>query len=567
MRQAMEDGVSEVLSSVVEDVSQAMDRNIGGAHILHELLSAPWLHAVLKIYECLLQFQRLTPRPFLPYASGLSHEIMAAIQKVHRPSAEARELYTLLSSPHIQALLSSHDSVAQSDYGPVLPPLPDEMPEDEEAMRIVCLVKNNQPLGATIRRDEETGEIYIARVIHGGLADRSGLLHPGDMLVEVNGNPVVGLEPEQVIQILINSHGTILFKVIPNCAQSSSSQKSVYMRAMVDYCPLQDTSIPCPNAGMALSRGDLLEVVDQSDARWWQARKMPCSVSCAGLIPSASMLKSKQREQWWSQPLQVHTCIRPSGFRRSFRLWRRTSFRRRRQSCTSCSPNSNALSTPYEEVALYQRPPQENHRLIILIGASGVGVSELRRRLLRHNPSRFQGPVPHTTRPIRAGEQSGREYHFVTKELFEYMVCNNRFVEYGEYRGHFYGTSSDAIDDVLRRGRMSIIDVEPHSIQALRTKKLKPYVIFIKPPSPDRLRQTRKDAQIITNYAVNRGFTEEDFVDLEDSSRLIELKYKQFFDSVLVNDDLQDACMQLCSIIQEAQEEPRWIPVSWSRKE
>lgn len=45
-----------------------------------------------------------------------------------------------------QALLSSHDSIAQVDYGPVLPPLPDDVPEDEEAMRIVCLVKNNQPL-------------------------------------------------------------------------------------------------------------------------------------------------------------------------------------------------------------------------------------------------------------------------------------------------------------------------------------------------------------------------------------------------------------------------------------
>ncbi|XP_045899176.1 MAGUK p55 subfamily member 4-like [Micropterus dolomieu] len=304
-------GVSEMLSSVLEDVGHAVFRNMNGAQLLQELLSAPWLRALLKMYECLLQFQRLTPSPFLPYASGLSHEIMTTIQKVHRPSAEARELYSLLSSPHIQALLSSHDSVAQSDYGPVLPPLPDEMPEDEEAMRIVCLVKNNQPLGATIRRDEETGEIYIARVIHGGLADRSGLLHPGDLLVEVNGKPVVGMEPEQVIQILINSQGTILFKVIPNLSQSSGSQKSVFMKALVDYCPLQDASIPCPNAGIAFSRGDLLEVVDQSDGQWWQARKLPCAASCAGLIPSASMLKSKQREQWWCQPLQVHTCIRP----------------------------------------------------------------------------------------------------------------------------------------------------------------------------------------------------------------------------------------------------------------
>lgn len=65
----------------------------------------------------------------------------------------------------------------------------------------------------------------------------------------------------------------------------------VYMKAMVDYSPHQDPSIPCPDAGMAFSRGELLEVVDQSDGQWWQARKLPRTVSCAGLIPSASMLK------------------------------------------------------------------------------------------------------------------------------------------------------------------------------------------------------------------------------------------------------------------------------------
>ncbi|XP_034006193.1 MAGUK p55 subfamily member 4-like [Trematomus bernacchii] len=613
MRQTIDEGVSEVLSCVVEDVGHAVSRNVGGAELLHELLNAPWLRSLLQIYECLLDFEMLTPTPLLPYASGLSHEIMSAVQMIQHPSAEARELHCLLSSPHIQALLSSHDSVAQADFGPVLPPLPDDMAEDEEAMRIVCLVKNNQPLGATIRRDEETGAIYIARVIHGGLADRSRLLHAGDLLVEVNGNPVAGLEPEQVIQILMNSHGTILFKVIPDAAQSSgNSQKTVFMKAMVDYCPLLDTCSPCPPAGMMFSRGELLQVVDQSDARWWQARKIsssPMKISsspsssstCAGIIPSASMLRSKQRENWWSQPLQVHTCIKPltvggsadniqtpadehlpatdeadsdvtdgiylAGFRRSFRLWRRTSYRRRRQSCSSCSPDTSSLCPPYEEVALYQRPPQENHRLIILLGATRVGVNELRKSLIKLNPSSFQSPVPHTTRPMKAGEQTGREYHFITRELFEYMVCNHRFVEYGEFKGQLYGTSTDSIDDVLRQARMCIIDVEPHSIQPLRSKKLKPFVIFIKPPAADRLRETRRNARILSSCRETREFREEDFVDLEETSRLIEEKYKQFFDFTLENNELQESCRKLCSIIKEAQEEEQWIPVSWSREE
>uniref|UniRef100_A0A672YFC9 Membrane protein, palmitoylated 4a (MAGUK p55 subfamily member 4) n=1 Tax=Sphaeramia orbicularis TaxID=375764 RepID=A0A672YFC9_9TELE len=399
-----------------------------------------------------------------------------------------------------------------------------------------------------MRRNEETGEIYIARVIHGGLADRSGLLHPGDQLVEVNGSPVVGLEPEQVIKILINSQGTILFKIIPDTKlQVSLDSVHVLLHVLLSVrclcgpwwttAPFRTPPSPALTPGVAFSRADLLEVVDQSDGYWWQARKLPCTTSCAGLIPSASTLK------------------------------RRTSFRRRRQSCTTCTPSGSGLSTPYEEVTLYQRPPQENHRLIILVGASGVGVNELRKRLIKMNPSTFQGPVPHTTRPIRPEEQTGREYHFVSKELFEYMVCNHRFVEYGESKGHLYGTSSDAIDDVLKRGRMCIVDVEPHSILSLRTRKLKPYVIFIKAPSSERLRETRKNARIITNYTINRAFTEDDFSEVEDSSQLIEAKYKQFFDCTLVNDDLQDACMQLCSIIQQAQDEPQWIPVSWTRTE
>uniref|UniRef100_A0A8C5AXF5 MAGUK p55 subfamily member 4-like n=1 Tax=Gadus morhua TaxID=8049 RepID=A0A8C5AXF5_GADMO len=578
LRPSMEDR-GKMLTSVVEEIRRAVTRNISGAQLLHTLLRAPWLYGLLKIMDDL---------------------------KTVQCSDEGRELYEILQSPHIQALLSSHDSIARLDYEPVLPPLPEELPGDQDAMRIVCLVKNNQPLGATIKRDEETGEIYIARVIHGGLADRSGLLHTGDLLLEVNGNPVEGLEPEQVIQILIHSQGTILFKVIPNKPQTTATNSSVFMRAMVDYSPQQDWSLPCPDVGMSFRKGQLLEVVDQTDGHWWQARRLPTTSSCAGLIPSTSMLKSKQREQWWSQPLPIDTCIRqvltdgPSidgvsrpvdekadeeplnndeaesdvinglylaGFRRSLRLWRRMAYRGCRLSCSSCyscSPHSTSLSNPYEEVVLYQRSPQENPRLIVLVGTSGVGVNELRKNLIRMKPSLFKGPIPHTTRPMREGEQTGREYHFVTRELFEYMVCNNRFLEYGLCRGHLYGTSSDAIREVLKKGRICIIDAEPHSLHALRSRKLKPYVIFIRPPERDVLRLTRQHARILTSCCSCRAYTEEDYEELEEASGLMEMKYRQLFDRTVENGRLEEATAELLSVIQEAQEEEQWVPAPWS---
>ncbi|NXG48301.1 MPP4 protein, partial [Psilopogon haemacephalus] len=197
-------GVSHVLTLVLQELSLLCKRDVNGVGMLYDLLRSRWLQALLKIYECLQHYLGKRPVPVTPQARSLNHEVIELLREAPQ-FAEIKELRRLLRAPHLKAspaLLSAHDTVAQKDFEPTLPPLPDNIPENEEAMRIVCLVKNNQPLGATIKRHEVTGDITVARVIHGGLADRSGLLYAGDRLVEVNGVPIEGLEPEQVINIL-----------------------------------------------------------------------------------------------------------------------------------------------------------------------------------------------------------------------------------------------------------------------------------------------------------------------------------------------------------------------------
>uniref|UniRef100_A0AAY4D8Z3 Membrane protein, palmitoylated 4-like n=1 Tax=Denticeps clupeoides TaxID=299321 RepID=A0AAY4D8Z3_9TELE len=414
--------------------------------------------------------------------------------------------------------------------------------------------------GATIRRDEATGEIFVARVIHGGLADRSGLLHAGDRLVEVNGHPVFGLEPEQIIQILAHCHGTIMFKVVPMTERPVNNQTMLYVRVMVDYSPEQDPTIPCVDAGVAFSKGDVLEIVDQTDALWWQAKKLPSTSACAGLIPSTNFLKRKQREMLWFQAYQPHTCLKAS-----LRLSRRpgTQIAGTPHCPTNCC--WDALETPYEEVVRYLRHPNDTHRVIALVGPSGVGVNELRKRLIEMNPQVYMGAVPHTTRPSRSHEESGREYHFISRELFENMAYNNRFVDYGEYRGHLYGTSMDAIKTVQDSGKICIIDIEPHAILSVRTHELRAYVIYIKPPVAECMRQTRKKSQITTNYYTSRYFKDEEYQEMEEVSKKIESQYCQFFDFVIVNNILQDARDQLLTAVKRAQEEPQWVPAAWIR--
>uniref|UniRef100_A0A667H5F5 MAGUK p55 subfamily member 4 n=1 Tax=Lynx canadensis TaxID=61383 RepID=A0A667H5F5_LYNCA len=532
--------------------------------------------ALLQVYDCLQEFKEKKLVPATTHAQTLSYEVVGILRETPK-SPETQELRQILQAPHFKALLSAHDTVAQKDFEPLLPPLPDNIPDSEEAMRIVCLVKNQQPLGATIKRHEMTGDILVARVIHGGLAERSGLLYAGDKLVEVNGVSVEGLDPEQVIHILAMSRGTIRFKVVPGSLMGPfCTYCQVYVRAMTEYWPQEDPTIPCMDA-----------------------RKISDLGTCAGLIPSNHLLKRKQREFWWSQPYQPHTHLKSiilnfsfssstysvpailcvsdkeefvgcdqkffiAGFRRSMRLCRRKShLRQQHAGVCSASGCLSASGAPYEEVVRYQRRRSDKHRLIVLVGPSGVGVNELRRQLIERNPSHFQSAVPHTTRSKKSYEMDGREYHYVSKETFESLMYGHRMLEYGEYKGHLYGTSVDAVQAVLDEGKICVMDLEPQGIQIARTHELKPYVIFIKPSNISCMKQSRKNAKIITDYFVDMKFKDEDLQEMEDLAQKMETQFGQFFDHVIVNDNLQDACAQLLSAVQKAQEEPQWVPATW----
>uniref|UniRef100_A0A8C9CBE5 MAGUK p55 subfamily member 4 n=1 Tax=Phocoena sinus TaxID=42100 RepID=A0A8C9CBE5_PHOSS len=581
-----ENGISQILRLVLQELNLFYSRDVNGVCLLYDLLHSPWLQALLKVYDCLQEFKGKKLIPATPHAQALSYEVVKILHETPK-SPEIQELRQILQAPHLKALLSAHDTVAQKDFEPLLPPLPDNIPESEEAMRIVCMVKNQQPLGATIKRHEMTGDILVARVIHGGLAERSGLLYAGDKLVEVNGVSVEGLDPEQVIHILAMSRGTIIFKVVPVSDPPVNSQKMVYVRAMTEYWPQEDPAIPCMDAGLPFQKGDILQIVDQNDALWWQARKISDLGTCAGLIPSTHLLKRKQREFWWSQPYQPHNNLRSTiyeetfesdkeefvgygqkfyiaGFRRSMRLCRRWSHLRQLQAkVCGASSCSGAAGAPYEEVVRYQRRPADKHRLIVLVGPSGVGVNELRRQLIELDPNRFQSAVPHTTRSKKSYEMDGREYHYVSKETFESLMYSHRMLEYGEYKGHLYGTSVDAVQAVLDEGKICVMDLEPQGIQVARTHELKPYVIFIKPSSMSCMKQSRKNAKIITNYFVDMKFKDEDLQEMEDLAQKMENQFGQFLDHVIVNDSLQDACAQLLSAVQKAQEEPQWVPATW----
>ena len=69
--------------------------------------------------------------------------------------------------------------------------------------------------------------------------------------------------------------------------------------------------------------------------------------------------------------------------------------------------------------------------------------------------------VSDTSRPIRPGEVDGDGYWFITRDQMETDIMENRFLEYGEYDGSLYGTKIDSIFNIIKQGKMCILDLNP----------------------------------------------------------------------------------------------------------
>lgn len=104
--------------------------------------------------------------------------------------------------------------------------------------------------------------------------------------------------------------------------------------------------------------------------------------------------------------------------------------------------------------------PTPSTRAIVISGPSGAGKSTILKRLFDEYPDRFGFSVSHTTRNPRGEEKDGVEYHFVTKDQFNDLVEKKGFVEHATFGSNSYGTSIAAIEDIEKKGRTCILDIE-----------------------------------------------------------------------------------------------------------
>ena len=106
------------------------------------------------------------------------------------------------------------------------------------------------------------------------------------------------------------------------------------------------------------------------------------------------------------------------------------------------------------------------HRIFCLMGKSGTGKDTIYRELLSDGALPFERLVPCTTRPIRAGEQDGREYHFYSVEEFRALERAGKIVEsrcYETVHGPwYYFTADDGQIDLARHSTLMIGTLESY---------------------------------------------------------------------------------------------------------
>lgn len=97
----------------------------------------------------------------------------------------------------------------------------DELPEQAPVVYTVELVRHGGPLGITISGTESPDDpITISGLTEGGLAERTGALHPGDRLLAINGRSLQGKLLSEAIEILQNSGDIVTLKI----GKSSASE-------------------------------------------------------------------------------------------------------------------------------------------------------------------------------------------------------------------------------------------------------------------------------------------------------------------------------------------------------
>jgi guanylate kinase len=187
---------------------------------------------------------------------------------------------------------------------------------------------------------------------------------------------------------------------------------------------------------------------------------------------------------------------------------------------------------------------------LILSSPSGGGKTTIARMLLSRRDD-LGYSISCTTREPRAGEIDGTDYHFLTRREFITRLERGDFAESAEVHGNLYGTLKSEIERVFGSGKHAIMAIDVQGARQFSAVFPESVLVFLLPPSLDTLldrlarRKTEGPEETVRRLKAARD----------------ELDAVDFFQYVVVNDDLERAYAQVASIVDAETVRHRRLPL------
>jgi len=179
-------------------------------------------------------------------------------------------------------------------------------------------------------------------------------------------------------------------------------------------------------------------------------------------------------------------------------------------------------------------------RIFVISAPSGCGKTTICKRVSKRVKSLVPS-ISKTTRPPRPGEKREKDYHYVSRRLFEKEIKKDNLLEWEENFGYLYGTPKRFVLKTLKKGKSLLLSIDVKG--AMKVKKIFPEstLIFIKPPSIKELSRRLKSRNTDAHTAVKNRL----------NIAKKEVKFAPRYNYIVVNKKLEKAVNEVVSIIKK----------------
>lgn len=180
--------------------------------------------------------------------------------------------------------------------------------------------------------------------------------------------------------------------------------------------------------------------------------------------------------------------------------------------------------------------------LVVLSGPAGSGKSSIADGMIEQSCGEVCRTITATTRPPRPGEEDGKDYFFISKEVFKDRIGKKGFVEFNEFNGNYYGTPRTELEAMLAQDKVVLLVLDVNGALEIRRQYPTAMLLFVLPPSLDALRER----------LTKRGTESESDVKNRLAIAEFEISIMERYDHLIINDRLDTAIADSLAIVQVA---------------